>query len=335
MVGPSGRVASLGMDTSPSASSTRPPRSDRGTHDALPDPRNADVLVYVNGHFVPRDEAKISVFDSGFLVGDGVWEGIRLHHGSFAFLDRHLDRLFQGAAAIGLDIGMSRDEVAAALRETCRVNGMSDGVHLRLMVTRGVKKTPAQDPRLVVGGPTVVIIAEYKAADPSVTSAGIRLFTSSTRRPPPDTLDPKLNCHSKLREVIALVQALEAGADEALMLDVHGNVATCNATNFFVVRGGEVWTSTGEHCLNGITRALVLELARDAGIPAHERGFSLTDVYGADEAFVTGTFGGLTPVTHVDGRPIGAADGAGPVTRRLAARYRELVDAQGGGPAGA
>ena len=300
----------------------------RGTHESIPDPRNAEVEVYINGEFFPRDEAKISVFDSGFLVGDGVWEGIRLHDGRFAFLDLHLDRLFEGAAAIGLDIGMDRGQLANALRSVVDRNGMSDGVHVRLMITRGTKKTPSQDPRLVVGGPNVVITAEYKAADPLVAQEGIRLFTSSTRRPPPDTLDPKLNCHSKLHEVIALVQALEAGADEALMLDPNGAVATCNATNFFIVRKREVWTSTGQYCMNGITRRLVLELCRANAVPSFERDFSLTDVYGADEAFVTGTFGGLTPVTHVDGRRIGH-EAPGPVTASLRDLYADLVHRQG------
>src|SRR6056297_885956 len=235
----------------------------------------------------------------------------------------------QGAAAIDLAIGKSRDELHAALRETVRANGMTDGCHVRLMVSRGVKKTPSQDPRLVTSGPTIVIIAEHKQADPEVTNAGVRLATSATRRPPPDTLDPKLNCHSKLHEVVALVQAIHAGADEALMLDPHGFVATCNATNFFVVRRGEVWTSTGQYCMNGITRALVLEIARDLGLPARERDFSLTEVYDADEAFVTGTFGGLTPVIEVDGRAIGGGGVPGPVTARLSARYRELMAAEG------
>ena len=238
----------------------------RGTHEALPDERNEDVLVYINGEFYPRAEARISVFDSGFLVGDGVWEGIRLHEGKLALLDLHLDRLFEGAKAIDLDVGMTREGVTEALRETVRRNGMTTGVHLRLMVTRGDKKTPSQDPRLATGGPNVVIIAEHKRADPGVRAAGIKLFTSTVRRPPPDTLDQRLNSHSKLHEVVALIQALKAGADEALMLDPTGAVATCNATNFFVVRRGEVWTSTGHYSLNGITRRMVVELCR-AGHP--------------------------------------------------------------------
>ncbi|MDZ7801982.1 MAG: aminotransferase class IV [Trueperaceae bacterium] len=306
-----------------------PESSTRGTHQAVPDPRNRDVLVWIDGELVRRADAKVSVFDSAFLVGDGVWEGLRLVNGRFAHLERHLDRLFQGAAAIGLDIGRTRAELHDALRATVEANGMQDGCHVRLMVSRGEKSTPSQDPRLVRGGPTIVIIAEHKRADPEVGREGIRLATSATRRPPPDTLDPKLNCHSKLHEVVALVQALQAGADEALMLDVRGFVATCNATNFFVVRQGEVWTSTAQYCLNGITRALILEIARDLNVPARECDFSLTEVYDADEAFVTGTFGGLTPVTHVDGRRIGGAV-PGPVTQRLADRYGALMMAQGG-----
>jgi branched-chain amino acid aminotransferase len=304
----------------------------RGTHEALPDERNEDVLVYINGEFYRRGEAKISVFDSGFLVGDGVWEGIRLHDGEFAFLDLHLDRLFEGAKAIDLDIGMTREEITEALRETVRRNGMegSSGVHVRLMVTRGDKKTPSQDPRLVVGGPNVVIIAEHKLADPSVREQGVRLFTSTVRRPPPDTLDQRLNCHSKLHEVVALVQALKAGADEALMLDPTGAVATCNATNFFVVRRGEVWTSTGHYSLNGITRRMVIELCRASDIPVSERPFSLADVYGADEAFVTGTFGGITPVVEVDGRRIGTGE-RGELTARLTDLYAKAVAEATGG----
>jgi branched-chain amino acid aminotransferase len=296
----------------------------RGTHEALPDRRNESVLVYINGEFYPREEAKISVFDSGFLVGDGVWEGIRLHDGAFAFLDAHLDRLFEGAKAIGLEIGKTREELTEALRETVQTNGMTTGVHLRLMVTRGDKKTPSQDPRLAVTGPNIVIIAEHKVADPGVKQAGVNLFTSTVRRPPPDTLDQKLNCHSKLHEVVALVQAIRAGADEALMLDPTGAVATCNATNFFIVRRGEVWTSTGQYSLNGITRRMVIELCTAHDIPVFERVFSLTDVYGADEAFVTGTFGGITPVRSVDGREIGAGKG-GELTARLDALYTEAV----------
>lgn len=298
----------------------------KSTHAAVADERNANVEIYINGEFFPRDEAKISVFDSGFLVGDGIWEGIRLHHGRFAFLDRHMDRLFAGAKAIDLDIG-TRAEIEAALRATIDRNGMDDHVHVRLMITRGNKKTPSQHPSNVIGGPNMVIIAEHKKADPTVANHGISLFTATVRRPGPDVLDQNLNCHSKLHEVIALIQAVGAGADEALMLDVNGAVATCNATNFFIVRRGEVWTSTGFYNLPGITRALVLETARADGIVALEKNFSLTDVYAAEEVFVTGTFGGLTPVHTVDGRTIGDGTGMGPMTERLIELYRAAIDA--------
>ncbi|MCJ7726712.1 MAG: aminotransferase class IV, partial [Acidimicrobiia bacterium] len=266
-----------------------------------------------------------SVFDSGYLVGDGVWEGIRFHRGRFLHLDRHFDRLFATAVAVGLDIGKTREELAGILAETVRRNHMETGVHVRLMVTRGTKKTPSQDPRLTISGPTIVVIAEHKVADPEVVRRGIALHTASVRRPPPQTLDQRWNCHSKIHEVVALTEALAAGADEALMLDVAGNVATCNATNFFMVAHGEVWTSTGLHCLNGITRGLVIEVGREEGIPVLERDFDLQDVSDAEEAFGTGTFGGLTPVVTVDGHSIG--DGApGPMTARLTGLYRAVLE---------
>ena len=299
----------------------------RSTHQALADERNASIEIYINGEFFPRDEAKISVFDSGFLVGDGIWEGIRLHRGVFAHLGRHLDRLFAGAAAIDLDIGMDRAGVEAALRATVDRNHMTDSVHVRLMITRGDKKTPSQHPSNNIGGPNVVIIAEHKAADPDVRDQGISLFTATVRRPPPDTLDQKLNCHSKLHEVIALIQATKAGADEALMLDPTGAVATCNATNFFIVDSRGLHTATGQNNLNGITSALVCEVAEAAGIPVHRHAFSLTDVYAADEAFVTGTFGGLTPVHTIDGRTIGTGE-QGPMTIRLRELYEAAIDTE-------
>ena len=302
-----------------------------GTHDVLDDPRNAAILIYVNGELVPRDQARVSVFDAGFMLGDGVWEGLRLHHGKLAFLDEHLARLFEGAKAIDLDIGMSADELSAALYRTVEANAMSSDVHLRLMVTRGPKKTPFQDPRLSLWGPTIVIIAEHKAANPQAFERGIRLFTAHVHRGPPDVQDPKLNSHSKLNCILAMIQAIKAGCDEALMLDPQGFVATCNSTNVFIVRKGEVWTSTGAYCMNGITRAKVIALCRSDGIPVYERNFSLVDVYGADEAFVTGTFGGLTPVVEVDGRPIGEAR-PGPETRRLRDLYRKLLERECPGP---
>jgi branched-chain amino acid aminotransferase len=296
-------------------------------HEYEDDPRNEEILIHVNGELRRRAEAVVSVFDSGFVLGDGVWEGLRVHGGHPAFLDLHLDRLEEGAKAIALDIGRSRDELREAVYDTLAANGMTDGVHVRLMVTRGVKRTPYQDPRVTVGPATLVIIPEYKEPAPAVLDAGIRLFTVHVRRPYPDVVDPKLNSHSKLNDITACIQAYTAGADEALMLDPHGFVATCNSTHFFVVRRGELWTSSGSFCLGGITRGVVLRLARDAGVPTYERDFSLTDVYGADEAFATGTFAGLVPVREVDGRVIGAGPaGPRPVMDRLRALYREAVE---------
>lgn len=297
-----------------------------GTHNAVADERNDNILIYVNGDLVLRNEAKISVFDSGYLIGDGIWEALRLHEGVLVFLDEHLDRLWQAAAAVAMDLRMSREDLTAELWRTLDANKMRDNVHVRFMLTRGIKKTPSQDPRLVVSGPNLVIIAEHKLASPESKENGVTLFTSTVRRGSPDYLDPRLNCHSKLHEVLALLQAIEAGADEALMLDIHGFVATCNATNFFMVKGSEVWTSTGQYCMNGITRAKVIEVCKNVEIPCSQKNFSLFDVYGADEAFVTGTFGGLTPVTAVDGRTIG--EGVfGPMTRRLEALYQDEIKA--------
>jgi branched-chain amino acid aminotransferase len=296
-----------------------------GTHDHPDDPRNAEILVSVNGSLVPRSQAVVSVFDSGFVLGDGVWEGLRVKDGHPAFLEQHFDRLWEGAAAIALDIGKTRHELTAELYRTLAVNGMTgEGVHVRLMVTRGPKSTPYQDPRMSVGPPTVVIIAEYKDPLPSTLDRGLSLFTVHVRRARPDTLDPKLNSHSKLNDITACIQAYTAGADEALMLDPDGFVATCNSTHFFIVRKGEVWTSTGMYCLSGITRANVLRLCSDNGIPARECSFSLTDVYSADEAFVTGTFAGVVHVHTVDGRRIGTGR-RGPSVERLQSLYRQLV----------
>jgi len=294
-----------------------------GTHNAIDDPRNENVLIYINGELFPRNEAKISVFDSGYLVGDGVWEALRLYDDVLVFLDEHLDRLWQGAATIGMNIGMTRAELTNAVWQTIHANGMHDNAHVRFMLTRGIKKTPSQDPRLTISGPNLVIIAEHKQADKTTKERGVTLFTSTIRRGSPDYLDPRLNCHSKLHEVMALVQALEAGADEALMLDIHGFVSTCNATNFFMVKNGEVWTSTGQYCMNGITRGKVIAVCHIHGIPCYQKNFSLFDVYGADEAFVTGTFGGLTPVVKVDGRSIPTT--YGPITRQLDQLYDEAI----------
>jgi branched-chain amino acid aminotransferase len=293
-------------------------------HDFADDPRNADILIYVNGAMKRRAEAVVSVFDSGFVLGDGVWEGLRVSGGHPTFLEQHLDRLYEGAKAIALDVGMSRDALTRAIYATLAANNMRDGVHMRLMVTRGVKRTPYQDPRVTIGPATIVIIPEHKNPLPESLERGLTLFTVHVRRGYPDVQDPKLNSHSKLNCITACIQAYTAGADEALMLDPHGFVATCNSTHFFIVRKGEVWTSTGLYCLGGITRANVLAVCREAGIPAFEKSFSLTDVYGADEAFVTGTFAGVVPVHTIDGRTIGAGR-RGPMVERLQSLYRELV----------
>jgi branched-chain amino acid aminotransferase len=296
-----------------------------GTHDFVADERNASILINVNGRLVPREQAVVSVFDAGFLMGDGVWEGLRVSAGHPAFLEQHLDRLQEGAAAIALDIGRSREELTSEIYRTLAANEMhGDGVHVRLMVTRGPKSTPYQDPRVSDGPATLVIIAEHKEPLPATVERGLSLFTVHVRRARPDTLDPKLNAHSKLNDVLACIQAYTAGADEALMLDPDGFVATCNSTHFFIVRGGEVWTSTGMYCLAGITRSNVLRLCELQRIPARERSFSLTEVYSADEAFVTGTFAGVVPVHTVDGRRIGTGR-RGPMVERLQGLYVELV----------
>jgi branched-chain amino acid aminotransferase len=296
----------------------------KGTHDYQADPRNATIKISVDGKLYPRDEAKVSVFDSGFMLGDGIWEGLRLHAGGLPFLAEHLDRLYEGAKALDFDIGLTRKELTARIVETLRANGMTDGVHIRLMVTRGVRATPYQDPRVIVSPPTIVIIPEYKTPLPETAEQGIRLFTVHIRRGAPDVQDPKLNSHSKLNCILACIQATKAGYDEGLMLDPNGFVATCNSTHFFIVRRGEVWTSSGKYCLGGITRGNVIRLCRDAGIPVFEKDFSLTDVYGADEAFVTGTFAGLVPVREVDGRTLG--DGTrGPMVARLQKLYMALA----------
>ena len=282
------------------------PSTSESAQGYVSDPRNEQVLVYVNGEFFPRHEARVSVFDSGFALGDGVWEGMRLVRGRIISLDAHLDRLFEGACSIALDIGMDRDAIAQALWQTLERNAMHDGAHLRLMVTRGVKSTPNQDPRFVVGGATVVIVAEYKAPKPALRARGLHLFTSTFRTSQPDVFDLRLNSHSRLNFIQALIQAIHAGADEALMLDPRGFVASCNSTNFFIVRGNdELWTSSGNYSFNGITQANVIAAWRTAGKVVRECDFTLAQVYSADEAFVTGTLGGVTPVTRIDGRAIG------------------------------
>jgi branched-chain amino acid aminotransferase len=299
-------------------------------HDIAIDPRNLEILISVNGSLVPRAAASVSVFDSGFILGDGVWEGLRLVNGGVPFLREHIERLYEGAKAIYMEIGLSPQELVARLFACLDANGMQDGVHIRLMVTRGVKATPYQDPRVTISPATIVIIPEYKQPNPEKFERGLRLHTVHVRRGYPDVQDQKLNSHSKLNCITACIQAADAGADEALMLDPHGFVATCNSTHFFIVRRGEVWTSTGQYCIPGITRGNMIRLCRDSGIPVHEKYFSLYEVYGADEAFVTGTFAGLVPVREVDGRPVRNPlsteewRGPGPVSRRLSALYKEL-----------
>ncbi|KTE44981.1 MULTISPECIES: aminotransferase class IV [unclassified Sphingopyxis] len=295
----------------------------QGTHDFVPDPRNDAILINVNGTLVPRAEATVSVFDSGFMLGDGVWEGIRVHKGRMAFLEQHLDRLFEGAKAIAMDIGISREALIQRLDDTIAANRMT-GCHIRLMVTRGIRSTPYQDPRVVVSPATIVIIAEHKDPLPATVEKGLTLFTVHVRRGDPAVQDQKLNSHSKLNCITACIQAAQAGADEGLMLDPHGFVATCNSTHFFIVRKGEVWTSSGDYCLGGITRANVIRLCRENGISVFEKNFSLTDVYGAEEAFVTGTFAGVVPAHTIDGRKL--TEGRGPMVERLQTLYKALIE---------
>lgn len=294
------------------------------THDALEDARNADIRIYVDGQILHRDDAKVSVYDSGFMLGDGVWEGLRLYNGQLAFLDEHLDRLYEAAVYIDLDIGMDRAALTQAIHDTLAANAMVSDVHIRLMVTRGRKVKPFQHPHLSVSGPTIVIIAEHSKPSDAAIKHGIRLHTVPHHRGLPLTQDAKLNSHSKLNCIIALNHAIRAGADEALMLDPFGFVNTTNACNFFIVRKGAVWTSTGDYCMNGITRQKVIDLCHANGIPVHERNFSLVDTYGADEAFLTGTFGAQTPVFEIDGRMIGGGV-AGPVFHRIRTAYKDLI----------
>ena len=304
------------------------------SHEYIDDPRNANILISVNDEFKPRNEAMVSVFDSGFLLGDGVWEGLRVYEGGIAFLSEHLERLYEGARAIDMDIGITPDQMRIRLKKVLNANNMTAGVHIRLMVTRGIKQTPYQDPRITIGDPTIVIIPEYKTPDTNVYVNGMKLFTVHTRRGYPDVQDQKINSHSKLNCISACIQAAKAGADEALMLDPHGFVATCNSTHFFIVRRGEIWTSSGQFCIPGITRGNIIKIARANDIPVFEKQFSLYDVYGADEAFVTGTFAGVIPVTQVDGRTLGHPleaptdwQGPGPMVTRLRALYGDHAKA--------
>ncbi len=296
-----------------------------GSHTHEPDKRNETVRISINGAIVPRAEAMVSVFDSGFLLGDGVWEGIRLHNGRLLFEQAHIDRLYEGAKAIDIDLGMTKQQMSDSIYAVCAANDMTSGVHIRLVVSRGLKSTPYQSPSVNIGGPTVAIIPEWKAPDAGAADRMLKVFTVHVRRGYPDVQDPMLNSLSKLNCITACIQAQKAGADEALMLDPHGFVATCNSTHFFIVRGDELWTSTGRYCLKGITRDAMLRLADKAGLMPREKDFSLTEVYSADEAFLTGTFAGLLPVGMIDGRIIG--DGRrGVKSELLQTLYADLVE---------
>ena len=288
------------------------------------DKRNLDIKIYINGSFYDRDDAKISVFDSGFLLGDGIWEGIRLVNNTWVFLDEHLDRLFEGCKAIDININLSKDEIKAALLETQKINNMSDSAHARLMITRGNKIKPFQQPSLS-DGINFVIIMEH--SDPNPNNDGINLVTVPQVRGLPMSQDPKLNSHSKLNCILACIQANKAGGDEALMLDPYGFVSTTNSCNFFIVRNNEVWTSTGDYCMNGITRLKVIQLCKNNNIPVFEKNFSLVDVYSAQESFITGTLGSLTQVLTIDGRNIGSSDDGWPITEKLRSSYKELINA--------
>lgn len=288
----------------------------------MPDDRNDKVLVYLNGDFVPRLQARVSVFDAGYVCGDGVWEGVRLVNGKVVSFDAHVVRLLEGARTIQMDIGLDATQIKGVIISTFEANAMTDGAHARLMVTRGVKKTPNQDPRFVIGGPTIVCVAEHKVVTTEAKQRGLKLATSTIRCSTPDVFDLRLNSHSRLNFIQALIQAINVGADEALMLDQLGFVSSCNSTNFFIVRHGALWTSSGRFCFPGITRTTVLRLAREAGMPVFEGDFTLADTYNAEEAFVTGTLGGITPVAQIDGRPIAVG---GPITARCDAFYRRYI----------
>lgn len=297
-----------------------------GSQDFAPDPRNENLLVYLDGALVPTSEARVSIFDAGFGMGDGVWEGLRLHKRALLFLDAHLDRLYAGAEAIRIDIGLSRAELVAELKRLLGANGMTDGAHLRLMVTRGRKASINQDPRNALGRATIAITAEYKAKPPAAAQ-GLALRSVSIRTSRPDTFDMRLNSHSRLNLIRALLEAIEVDpeADEALMLDPHGHVASCNATNFFWVKDGRICTSNDSYCFNGITRDNVMRVCREGGASLLQAGFPLRDALASDEAFVTGTMGGITPVRSIDGQPMPQVNGS--MTRWIAEGYEAMKNA--------
>jgi len=296
-----------------------------GTHEYEFDTRNEEILIYVNGEIVQRNEAKVSVFDSGFLLGDGVWEGIRYHNKKLVHKDEHFRRLFESAAAIGMDIGKTETELEEIIISTLAANNMESDIHIRFIVSRGLKKTPHQHPNVNVSGPTIVVIPEYKIASEDVKKKGIRLGTVSVRRGTSKTQDPKWNTLSKMNCIVACIEADRLGFDEGLMLDMHGNVSTCNSTNFFIVRQGEVWTSTGEYCLNGVTRGSIIRLCKENDIPVFERNFHVEDCHSADEAFVTGTFAGVIPVVEMDGHEISGGK-RGALTERLQDIYKKDIN---------
>ena len=270
------------------------------THDYIADKRNDDILIYINGDFFIRSEAKISVFDSGFLLGDGVWEGIRLHNNRLIHFDDHINRLFDGAILIAMKIHLNKNELKEAIWQTLKKNNMESNTHIRLIVSRGTKSTPYQHPKVTIGKPTVVIIPEYKKPSLGVFDNGIRLASVNTKRDSA-VQNPQINSLSKMNCISACIEADRLGVDEGLMFDPKGFVSTCNSTNFFIVKGEEVWTSTGEFCLNGVTRGAVIKICKNDNIKIFEKDFSIKDVYDADEAFVTGTFSGLIPVVEIDG----------------------------------
>jgi len=296
-----------------------------GTHEYIQDPRNDNILIYINGEIIPRPEAKISVFDSGFLLGDGVWEGIRLHNGQLVFLQEHLDRLYAGADSIGMNIGMSSDELISKIMQTIDANNMYSNIHLRLIVSRGIKSTPYQHPRVNIGGPTIVIIPEYKIVTEDSKDRGLELVSVNTIRSSEITQDPKINSLSKFNCIQACIEADRLGADEGLMFDMNGYVSTCNSTNFFIVRKSEVWTSTGEYCLNGVTRGAIIALCKSNDIEVYEKNFIIDDVQTADEAFVTGTFAGVLPVIKIDQHELSNGR-KGAVTDRLQRLYQMEVN---------
>lgn len=295
-----------------------------GTHSYIQDQRNENIIIYINGEFFPRKEAKISVFDSGFLLGDGVWEGIRLYNKRLCLIDEHLERLYRGAEKLKIGIGKSKEELIALIYETVHANAMDSDVHIRLIVSRGLKQTPYQHPNANVGGASIVIIPEYKKADATLLSKGIRLCLVDTVRGAHNSQDPRLNTLSKLNCIFGCLEADEKGFDEGIMLDMNGNVSTCNSTNFFIVKNGEVWTSTGEYCLPGITRGNIIKLCRENHIPVFEKNFQMKDVYSANEVFVTGTFAGVIPAIQVDDTPIGNGN-SGLITEKLYHLYKSKI----------